>query len=97
MRVILEMKVLLVCIKEDLCQCQHPCTMQVRSHRVVIHNALVHIMYLHVMEPCLKVIIAVFFFPIRKVLRKTFSGEMGNIRCSRVVEMEKVIKTSLLG
>ena len=46
---------------------------------------------------CLKAMIAMFYFPHRKILRKLFSRETGNIRSSRVVKLSKVIKTRLLG
>ena len=63
-----------------------------------IYNSLVHVIYiLYVIEACLKVMIAMFYFSHRKTLRKLFSREMGHIISSRVVQLPKVIKARLLG
>ena len=63
MRVILEIKILLVRIKKDLCRYHPPCTMQESSYRVLLQllgSYNVFIIYLHVIEACLKVMVAMF-------------------------------------
>ena len=83
MRVIFEIKILLVSMKKDLCQCQPPCTMQVSSYNICI-------IYLQDIVASLKFMIAVFFFfQIRKIFRNHFNREMGNIRSSKVVQQQK--------
>ena len=76
MRVILEIKVLLVRIKKDICQCHPPCTMRVNSHRVLHLQFLgsynICITYLHVLEACLKDMIAMFYFSYSKNPSKNF-------------------------
>ena len=65
MLVIMEIKISLVCIKWFLYQCHSPYARQVSSHSVLYLQYLgsynIRIIYLHVIEACLKVTIVIFF------------------------------------
>ena len=66
MLVILEIKISLVSIKKSFCHCDPPYTRRVSSHRVLYLKFLssynICIIYLHVIEACLNVTIALFYF-----------------------------------
>ena len=62
MLVILKIKTLLISIR-FLYQCHPPCNRQVGSHRVKFPWFMWYcIIYLHIIEPCLKVTIVIFYF-----------------------------------
>ena len=66
MLVILEIKISLVSIKKSFYHCDPPYTKRVSSHRVLYLKFLssynICIIYLHVVEACLNVTIAMFYF-----------------------------------
>ena len=66
MLVILEIKISLINIKKSLYQCHPPYNRWVSSHRVLSLKFLstynVCIIYLHLIDACLKVTIAIFYF-----------------------------------
>ena len=70
MLVILEIKVSLVTFKKSLYHCDPPYIRQVSSHRVLtcliylksLSSYFICIIYLHLIEACLKVTIAIFYF-----------------------------------
>ena len=91
MRVIFEIKILLVSMKKDLCQCQPPCTMQVSSYNICI-------IYLQDIVASLKFMIAVFFFfKFEKSFETILIEKWVTLEVQRWYNSKKVAKTRLLG